>query len=95
MLLIVGCGSPSVDLSADDLVGKWRCELYGSELLIEFTDDGRFISYTDMSENCYRIENEAVVTYVDGVLESEVTMKAKVTGDKLVLGGLEYTRFVP
>ncbi len=92
MLVSTACGAPSKSLTADDLVGRWKCELYGSELVIEFTDDGRFISHTDMSENFYRIENEMLVTYVDGIPDSEVAMSAKVNDEKLVLGGLEYTR---
>ena len=91
--MIAGCGSQSKDLSVDHLAGRWKCELYGSELVIEFTDDGRFISHTDMSENCYRIEDGMIVTFVENILGSDVKVEAKVKDNILIFGGVEYIRF--
>lgn len=78
--------------SAESVVGEWRCELYGSELRVEFTEDGKFIDKTDFSENSYRIEDGRIITYVDGDEYSEVALEYSVDGDVLTFGGVEYER---
>lgn len=78
--------------SAESVVGEWRCELYGSELRVEFTEDGKFIDKTDFSENSYRIEDGRIITYVDGDEYSEVALEYSVDGDILTFGGVEYER---
>ena len=85
-----GCVS-SDTLSQAELVGKWRCELYGSELIIEFTPDNRFISHTDGAENCYDVDNGYIITYVEGCYDDGVKIKAELNDDVLIFGGVEYT----
>ena len=91
LFAIVGCAAKAPIKDAD-IVGKWRCELYGSELLIEFTPDSRFISHTDGTENRYTVENGCIVTYVEGDVSSEISLEASVDGNTLTYGGVEYTR---
>ena len=91
LFVLVGCTAKAA-LKDADVVGKWRCELYGSELLIEYTPDSRFISHTDGTENRYTVENGCIVTYVEGDVSSEISLDAKVDGDTLTYGGVEYTR---
>ena len=92
MFLAFACCSSEAALSESDVVGKWRCELYGSELVIEFTPDSRFISHTDGTENRYTVENGCIVTYVEGDVNSELAIEASVDGDTLTYGGVEYER---
>ena len=91
VLTFICCSSKEV-LKDSDVVGKWRCELYGSELVIEFTPDCRFISHTDGTENRYTVENGCIVTYVDGDVNSELAIEANVDGNVLTFGGVEYTK---
>ena len=72
--------------------GKWKCELYSSEQIIEFTKDGKFVDYGTLSENRYRLDGEYVITYVEGDASSEVKIPYRVKGNTLIFGGLEYTR---
>lgn len=88
MIVICSCAK---DININP-VGKWKCELYSSEQVIEFTKDGRFIDYGTLSENRYRLEGENVVTFVEGDPSSEVAIPYNVKGNTLVFGGLEYTR---
>lgn len=91
LITFAGCSSEKA-LSEADVVGKWRCELYGSELYIEFTPDSRFISHTDGTENRYTVENGCIITYVEGDVFSNIALEASVNGDTLTYGGVEYTR---
>ncbi len=94
VFILTACGSKG------NLVGTWSCELYGSELVIEFTDDGRFIdrtasdifNYTGGTENQYRIRNGKLEVYVEDDPASVVTLEYRVDGDVLTLGGVEYKR---
>lgn len=74
------------------IVGKWRCELYSSDLVIEFTKDGRFIDHSSFAENKYRLENGCVVVYIENMPETEVKIEFEVSEDKLIFGELEYKR---
>ena len=94
VFVLTACGSKG------SVVGTWSCELYGSELVIEFTDDGRFIdrtasdifNYTGGTENQYRIRNGKLEVYVEDDPTSVVTLEYSVDGDVLTLGGVEYKR---
>ena len=78
-----------------NVTGVWSCELYGSEQILEFTDDGRFIDRTSFTENRYRIERGRIVVYVEDEPGSELSFDYKVEGDTLTFGGAEYTKIVP
>lgn len=88
LVLLTACGQKK------ELVGVWRCELYGSELLVEFTDDGKFIDHTDSVENRYRIKGDSLEIYVQDAPESTLSIDFKVSGDTLTFGGAEYERVV-
>lgn len=89
--LLCGCSDKQKN-DTEKLDGVWVCELYGSALVIEFTDDGRFIDRTSFTENNYKIENGKIITYVDGVQDSELALEYSLDGDTLVFGGVEYRR---
>ncbi|MCR5353555.1 MAG: hypothetical protein K6D98_04550 [Clostridiales bacterium] len=76
----------------DEVVGKWMCDMYGSAQIIEFTSDGKFIDYSTMSENKYKIKDGKIETYVEGEEDSKVAVSYSVDGDKLYFGGAEYER---
>lgn len=90
IVIVLCCCSASHTLSESDIVGKWRCELYGSELIIEFTPDNRFISHTDGMENRYAVEDGYVITYVEGFFDEGIKLEAYVTDGVLTYGGVEY-----
>ena len=71
-IMIVMC-SCAKDININP-VGKWSCELYSSEQIIEFTKDGKFIDYGTHSETRYRLEVVNVVTFVEGDLSSVVAI---------------------
>lgn len=83
-----------------NVIGVWSCELYGSEQIIEFTSDGKFIDRTvtgffgnaDGTENCYRVKNGKLEIYVEEDPTSTVTLEYSVKDDTLTLGGVEYQR---
>ncbi len=88
LLLLTACGQKK------ELVGVWKCELYGSELVVEFTADGKFIDRTDSVENRYRIKGDSLEIYVEDAPESALSIDFKVSGDTLTFGGAEYKRVV-
>ena len=90
IVIVLCCCSASHTLSESDVVGKWRCELYGSELLIEFTPDNHFISHTDDTENRYAVENGYIITYVEGCYDDGVKIEASIRDGVLIYGGVEY-----
>ncbi len=75
------------------IVGKWVCELYSSEQIIEFTSDGKFIDHTSGSINHYSVSGNEIVTYIEDIPESEVEIEYKIKGDTLVFGNIEYKRY--
>ena len=85
-VLLTACGAK------ESIVGVWRCETFGSELVLEFAADGTFTDVTDGVSNRYRIEGKNVVTYVEDEEDSEVTIPYTVKKDVLTLGGVAYTR---
>lgn len=87
MSVFCSCGA-----GGGNVVGKWKCELYSSEQIIEFTSDGRFIDHTSYAENRYRVSGSEIVTYVEGEKGSEVAIPYKVNGTTLMLGETEYIR---
>ena len=89
VMLLCGC-QEAYTLTESELAGKWRCELYGSELIIEFTPDNRFISHTDGIENRYAVEDGYIITYVEGFYDEGVKIKASVNDGILTYGGVEY-----
>ena len=74
------------------LVGKWKCELYGSDLLIEFTHDGKFIDHTTGAVNSYTAKKDLITTFIDGYDDSKVTLTYSVIDNRLYYGGVEYIR---
>lgn len=92
VLITILCGCSGHSLRKKDIVGVWGCELYGSMLIIEFTEDNEFISHTDGSVNQYKIKGDNIITFVEGVPESEVSLDAVVKGDTLIYGGVEYVK---
>lgn len=92
LLIIITC---LISCSANGnikLIGKWSCELYGSEQIIEFTKDGSFIDHTSGSVNRYLVSGGKIVTYVEDTPESKVAIEYKVKGDILVFGNTEYKK---
>ena len=87
-VLLCSCGNTR----GGSVVGVWKCELYSSEQIIEFTSDGRFIDYISSSENRYRTDGSDIIIYVENEPDSEVSMKYKVKGATLVLGQTEYIK---
>lgn len=84
--VLAGCGKEN------NLTGAWKCELYSSEQIIEFTDDGRFIDHTSGAENRYRIKGGSIVVYVEDAPESELEIDYKIKDGKLVFGETEYVK---
>ena len=76
----------------DEVIGKWMCDMYGEAQIIEFTSDGKFIDYSTMSENRYKIKGGKIETYVEGEEDSKVAVSYSVDGDTLYFGGAEYER---
>lgn len=90
--LLISATLCSCGAGGGSVVGVWKCELYSSEQVIEFTSDGRFIDYVSGCENRYRTDGANIITYVDGVPGSEVAIPYKVKGSTLLLGETEYTK---
>lgn len=86
LLTLTACGEKS------KLIGLWRCELYGSDLIVEFTRDGKFIDHTDSAENRYRVKGKTLEIYVEDDPESTLSIDFSVKGDTLTFGGAEYER---
>lgn len=94
LVVLCACGTKG------SVVGIWSCELYGSEQVIEFTSDGKFIDHTLTkvfdstmnTENRYRIHNASVEIYVEGDPASVVALEYSVKDDVLTLGGVAYQR---
>ncbi len=91
-VLLISATLCSCGAGGGSVVGVWKCELYSSEQVIEFTSDGRFIDLVTYSENRYRTDGQNIITYVDGVPGSEVSIPYKVKGSTLILGETEYTK---
>ena len=92
ILLIIVASFSSCIGNKGKVVGKWVCELYGSEQIIEFTEDGSFIDHTSGSVNRYTVSGGKIVTYVEDVPESKIAIEYKVSGDTLVFGNAEYKK---
>ncbi len=86
LLTLTACGEKS------KLVGVWRCELYGSDLIVEFTRDGKFVDHIDSVENRYRVKGKKLEIYVEDAPESMLEIDFSVKGDTLTFGGAEYER---
>lgn len=95
--LLCACGAK------ESVVGMWSCELYGSEQVVEFTADGRFVDHSLLNlsvssqdtENRYRIKSSKVEIYVEDDPSSTVALDYSVKDDVLTLGGVQYTRVAP
>ncbi len=88
-LILAACSSSS---AARELVGVWQCELYGSALVIEFTDDGHFIDRISGADNRYTVSGGTLTAFVPDDPESGIVLSFSVNGDTLSLGGVEYER---
>ena len=75
-----------------NIIGKWSCELYGSEQIIEFTSDGSFIDHTSGSINRYLVSDGKIVTYVEDAPDSKVAIEYKIKNDTLTFGNIEYKK---
>ena len=92
--LLCACGAK------ESVVGLWSCEFYGSEQVVEFTADGRFVDHSLLNlsvssqdtENRYRIKGSNVEIYVEDDPSSTVELEYSVKDDVLTLGGVQYTR---
>lgn len=93
LLLAVMCLDACSGAGKDKIIGKWVCELYGSDLVIEFADDGSFIDHTSGSNNKYFVSDGKIVTYVEGVPESEIAIDFEINDDVLIFGNTEYKRY--
>ena len=95
--LLCACGAK------ESVVGMWSCELYGSERVVEFTADGRFVDHSLLNlsvssqdtENRYRIKSSKVEIYVEDDPSSTVALDYSVKDDVLTLVGVQYTRVAP
>lgn len=92
VVLIISSTLCACGAGGGNVVGVWRCELYSSEQIIEFTSDGRFIDCVTYSENRYRTNGSKIIIYVEGEPNSEVSMPYRVNGSTLILGETEYTK---
>ena len=93
LLLAVMCLDACSDAGKDKIIGKWVCELYGSDLVIEFSEDGSFIDHTSGSINKYFVSDGKIVTYVEGVPESEIAIDFEVKDGLLIYGKTEYKKY--
>ena len=89
LLMFSACGAKG---KSDALVGVWKCELYGSEQIIEFTADGRFIDRSSLDENRYQVKGDQVEVYVPDAPESRISFEYSVKDGILAFGGAEYTK---
>ena len=71
-------------------VGVWKCETYGSELILELTDGGDFIDRTGGAINKYRVEGNNIITYVEDEPDSEVSLPFEIRDGVLYLGTVAY-----
>ncbi len=77
--------------SKQDISGFYDIE--GMNSVYEFTSDGRIIENgSDTVVSKYRIEGDEIVTYIDGLPESELRFPFKKNGDNFFMGKTEYRR---
>ncbi len=84
-ILLVACSADN------DIAGFYDVE--GRSSVYEFTSDGRIIENGNtVNVSNYRIENDEIIIYIEGVPESEFPFPFRKEGDNFFMGELEYRR---